>query len=392
MTQDDAKHALIIGGGIGGLSAACALKKIGWRVTVFERAPEISEVGAALHVWYNATNALSELGVIDEVDRRGKAVETYPIVDTKIRKLIESDYAQLDQQLGNKCYGIRRHDLISALMTGVDPEETRVNHELIDFSESDDGVVAKFSNGNEVKGDIMIAADGIKSLVRQKLFPDQPERKPLYCGYLAWRALLHFDHPVYKGQVDFLSIGSQNQFGMCSLPDNNVYWFGTYNIPEDEIASHQIDKGFIRQEFRDYGSPVPEVIDATRQENILANGIYELEPAPNWYRGRVALLGDAAHATTPNLGQGGCMAIEDAVVLARTLADNASLEQAFSHYENQRFERSAKITLASRTIGNSVQKSNRVVAGLRNLAMKWAPQNQALNNAQYMTHRVPSLT
>jgi 2-polyprenyl-6-methoxyphenol hydroxylase-like FAD-dependent oxidoreductase len=194
------------------------------------------------------------------------------------------------------------------------------------YSQSAACVTDQFANGQTAEGDVLIAADGIRSVVRQQMIP---EAQPLYAGYTAFRAVLPFDHEHIGGTWGE-SWGRGMRFGLAPLSNERVYWFGTQNSPRDQrYDTAEGLKTQLQAMFADWHAPIPQIIAETPAADILHHDIYDIVPLTTWANGRVVLLGDAAHAMTPNLGQGACQAIEDAYALARCLKSGSSIPAAW---------------------------------------------------------------
>jgi FAD-dependent urate hydroxylase len=349
------KHALIAGAGIGGLTTAIALQQIGYKTTIFERTNQLEEAGAGLTLWANAVKALRKLGLGDQL-----TAESMPSVSGQLRNMRGTCLAKTSAEKMLALYGaptlaIHRADLQKVLLAAAGAENIQTGRGVTDFEQDIEGVRVHLSNGQTVAGDLLIGADGIHSAVRQKLVGDSP----LYSGYVAWRGVVEFDHHrIIPGE----SWGCGNRFGMLRLSGNRVYWFATKNCPADLLNI-----------YRDWYAPIPEIIQKTPPEAILLNDISYHAPLKSWSRGRVTLLGDAAHATTPNLGQGGCMAIEDAVVIAQSLQKINDIPSALKYYEEQRIPRTTSVTNRSTLIGKMGQTENKFACALRNWSVRLSP-------------------
>jgi 2-polyprenyl-6-methoxyphenol hydroxylase-like FAD-dependent oxidoreductase len=229
------------------------------------------------------------------------------------------------------------------------------------------GVVAGFADGREVHGDLLVGADGVHSVVRATLHGGQP---PTYAGYTAWRAVVPFDtERLQAGE----SWGRGARFGRVGMSGGRVYWYATANAPEGQRNADE--KAALLDLFRGWHAPIPALIEATAPGAILRNDIYDRPPLKTWGRGRITLLGDAAHPMTPNLGQGGCQAIEDAWVLARALARDPS-PQGLRRYEAARHPRTRRFVLESWRFGKIAQTSNRLVIAVRNALVRMAPESR----------------
>lgn len=211
--------------------------------------------------------------------------------------------------------------------------------------------------------------DGLHSVVRQQLFPQVALR---YSGYSAWRGVLSTEDEVALG-IAFETWGRGSRFGMVRINEQQVYWFATANVPAGQRQTATQGKDWLRQRFQGWHDPIESILAAMPAEAILHNDIYDFKPIKRWSQGRVTLLGDAAHPTTPNMGQGACQAIESSVVLARSLGQGNDVAASLRQYEAERMPRTAWITNQSWRIGRMGQLENSLVCALRDFMMSVTP-------------------
>lgn len=390
-------NAVIIGGGIGGLTAAIALRKAGIDARVYERAPEPREVGAGISLWANALLALRSIGAEEGVRRRGEAA-TYAAVRTwRGRMLMELDQTATEFGVPRVTL-IHRAELLEALLACL-PDG------VVDFGRACTGVeqdagsaTAQFAEGAPARGDVLIGADGINSVVRGTLLNDGP---PRYSGYTCWRAVTVFPTDTFPAGHIYELWGRGARFGLTRIGSGRVYWWATHNCAPGGTDTDA--RAELLERFRGWATPVCEVIGATEDGAFIRGDIIDRPPSRRWGRGRITLLGDAAHPTTPNLGQGGCMAIEDGVVLARELgkvarlsepcagtgrpvtespangadateASHTTVEAALRAYESARYTRTARITVDSWRFGVMGQWENAALRGVRDLVLRLTPR------------------
>lgn len=349
--------AVIVGGGIGGLAAALALVRHGWEVEILERAPAFAEVGAGLSLWPNGLRALDALGVGEQVRARARLSGQAGIQDASGRWLSRIDTAALERRFGSVAM-IHRADLLEVLRAAV-PEKSL--HHGVTVHRVSPGAAVAHSHG-ESRADVIVGADGIRSTVRASVWPDAPA--PRYAGYTAWRMVTP---PV---PVDGISEswGPGARFGYAPLPDRRVYCFAVANAREGDPGPGLAG---LRRRFSGWHNPIPALLEAATQDAVLHDDLYELPPLRTYTAGQVVLVGDAAHAMTPNLGQGACQALEDAVVLATSLDGPGGL----AGYDRARRGRTQMITLRSHRIGVAAQWESPVAIGLRNTALRLLPQS-----------------
>jgi 2-polyprenyl-6-methoxyphenol hydroxylase-like FAD-dependent oxidoreductase len=363
------KRAIVTGGGIGGLCAAIGLGQIGVETAVYEQAESFSLVGAGLTIWANAIKALRRLGVADAVIRAGTKIERGKLLNVHGRTLSCSQPGGLEQRFGEPTVAIHRADLHRILLDALPPGTVRPGARCTSFEQSEAGVTVRFAHGQTEVADLLIGADGIHSVIRQQLFPELALR---YSGYTAWRGVVTTLDEVALGMTSE-TWGCGARFGIVPLDKTRVYWFSTANTPPGKIFTPAGRKSHLLERFKGWHHPIEHLIESTRAEEILHNDIYDLAPHRQWGRGRVILLGDAVHPTTPNMGQGACMAIESSLVLARCLAQEHDLNSSLRRYAAKRQPRTAWITNQSWNIGRIGQIENPLACRMRDFLASITP-------------------
>jgi 2-polyprenyl-6-methoxyphenol hydroxylase-like FAD-dependent oxidoreductase len=360
MAGDGPLRAIVIGGGIGGLAAGIALRQAGVDAHVYERTAVLGEVGAGVSLWANALRALESLGVLDAV-RAGGVVDAVGTVQTwDGRPLSAFPLDDLRRLVGDVCLVVHRAELQSALAAALGPEHVTFGAAAAAVTGREDDVVARFADGREAHADLLVGADGLHSVARAMMHGAAP---PAYAGYTAWRAVVPFDHTrLAPGE----SWGAGARFGQIPMSRGRVYWFAAENAAEGARAEDG-ELAYLLRLFRGWHRPIEDLLKATDPSVILRNDIYDRPPLRAWGRGRVTLLGDAAHPMTPNLGQGACQALEDAVALGRALAGvTGDPAPALRAYESRRIPRTSAIVTQSRRIGAMAQWSNPAAVWFRN--------------------------
>ena len=303
------KNIGIVGGGIGGIAAAVALHQAGIDVVVYERAPQLLEVGAGMMLWPNATRVLREMGLLESVLARS-GPNTHFLVRASGGKIL------MNIALGKfdvPALCMRRSDLLDVLLAALPPECVRLGYELHDLEQAEGKVRLYFKGGLAKEHDAVIGADGIRSRVRSKLFGDSD---PIYRGYTVWRGLAGYDGNAVPPGCNSETWGKGKRFGILNTGHRRFTWYATSNVPPHHLDAVCGRKRELQQMFEGWHEPIADFIDATDESGILKNGACDFAPLRSWGDRMVTLLGDAAHPCTPNLGQGGCMALEDALVLA----------------------------------------------------------------------------
>ncbi|MDX8146470.1 FAD-dependent monooxygenase [Lentzea sp. BCCO 10_0061] len=344
--------AIVVGGGIGGLAAAVSLRRVGWEVVVHERAAAFGEIGAGVGVMPNALRALKWMGVADEVRRLGT-----PRVSGGVRAVDGRWLVHLPDVGQEKVIAMHRADLHGVLLRALPSEILRTDTEV--------------TSADDLDADLVVAADGINSRLRAELLPDAPG--PVYAGATAWRG-------VAPGPCDLplsQTLGPGGEAGVLPLGDGRVCWYVAVVAP----AQADLDPVSL---FADWHDPLPHLIVSTA--DVIRHDIYELPLLPTFVKGRVALLGDAAHAMTPYLGQGACMALEDAVTLA-------SVDGDLARYDALRRPRSQSVWKGSRMAGRfGIEVRSPIALALRNFAFRVVPSSLAVRGmTRFSTWEIPAM-
>jgi 2-polyprenyl-6-methoxyphenol hydroxylase-like FAD-dependent oxidoreductase len=353
-------RVIVVGAGIAGLSAAIGLRRSGHEVIVLERAPRIDPIGAGLTLFANAMSALDRLGMRDAVAAQGAPAKRSAMLTWEGREL-----TQVPRDLLEGTIAIHRADLQRELAAAAGA--VRLGAEITAVEQHDDGVVARGADGSQEQGDLLVGADGLSSVVR----PAVADGRPRYAGYTAWRGISPV--PVESGRLTE-SWGVGERFGLVDIGRGRTYWFATKNAPEGEPDEPEGKKAEILRRFSGWHDPIAAIANSADEGAILRNDVYYLEPLPRWSKGRVVLVGDAAHATTPGVGQGAAQAIEDAVVLADRLAASADLATALGEYEAIRRPRAEAVLKLSRRVDKAAQLASPLGWRLRNAIVRRQPE------------------
>jgi 2-polyprenyl-6-methoxyphenol hydroxylase-like FAD-dependent oxidoreductase len=359
--------AIVVGGGIGGLTAAISLRRVGVEVVVLEKAGELREVGAGISLWTNAVKVMKKLGLHGAVRAAGAAEIGGEIRSWRGEKISELSADELRLRFGEPNLAVHRADLQGTLMGALPEGTVWLGAEHVRFIQDDEGVVACLADGHEERGDLLIGADGINSCVRAQLLG---RSEPRYAGYTAWRGIATPSGTSPEG-VAILLWGRGSEFGLVSIGRGRFYWFLTKNASEGETRDAAVRKREVLDLLRGWYEPARAVVEATEESKILRNDIYDRAPLKRWGKGRVTLLGDAAHPMRPNLGQGACQAMEDAVVLAQCLEGGSSaVVPALRLYESRRVGRARSTVKQSRLAGRIAQLQNPLLCHLRDALAK----------------------
>lgn len=339
---------IIIGAGISGLCAAIALRRQGIETRVFDSAREIKPVGAGIELSPNALAALERMDLLSKVEERGLPLDAVRLSDARGRVLMSVNSKDLKSRFGHGLVALHGAELHQALVSElpadtitlrkcatscvIDPEATRV----------------VFEDNAVERGDFVIGADGLNSVVRSHLFPASRLR---YSGQTSWRGVTRFTFPASWGAEACEYWAGDRRFGFAPLNRDQVYWYAIQVTSENGADPGTGARPLLADLFGDLPAPAPDLIASTAEEEIARFDLHDLRPLEHWFKGRGCLVGDAAHAATPNLGQGGAQAIEDAWILARAMAKGSRVEEAFAEYERVRKPRADWVTVQSWKLG-----------------------------------------
>ncbi|WP_126246885.1 FAD-dependent monooxygenase [Chitinophaga rhizosphaerae] len=390
------KRFTIIGGGIAGLTAAIALRQRGIDPLIFEAAPELKPVGAGIGLGANAIRALALLGIEKGIVAKGQFLDGLSFRTEKDSLLTHADTARVSRAFGQDNFVIHRADLHEQLLSHLDPSRIFTGKMLHSLTIADatnprrpissPGVTGNipgpgesshafqspihltFHDGSQHETDYLIAADGIHSAVRRAILPDV---QPRYAGYTCWRCVVPEGTAIAREVEEIL--GRAGRFGIIPLPGKRVYWFACINAPAQDARMKVMTTAELSKIFAGYPERVQALLKASEGLPLIWGDIADLPTTHRFHHGPIVLIGDAAHATTPNMGQGACQAIEDAVILAAELSRNTDPQDAFRAFDNRRQERTRMIIRRSRALGNMAQLQNPVLIGLRNAVFRCTP-------------------
>jgi 2-polyprenyl-6-methoxyphenol hydroxylase-like FAD-dependent oxidoreductase len=375
---------VIIGGGPAGLTAAIALRRAGLEARVYERATERGEIGAGLTLWPNAMKALDTLGVGEAVRAAGLPCEGIALRTWRGQLLDRTGRDLMERRFGGTGTALHRAELLAALTEVLGEDIVQLGERLVAFRDSGDGVRVTFAGGREVEGDMLVGADGIRSTVRQQLLGPLPLR---YAGFPVWRGLACFEL-TGDARVGTVSLGQGAQFGLFPMTGSRAYWFASAGAPEGTYSHSNGDGASWRREllerFAGWHEPIEVVIRSTPETSIVVSDVHDLDPLRRWGFGRVTLVGDSAHPSTPNLGQGACQAIEDAVVLAACVGASPDIAGALRDYEQRRRRRANAMLVQSRRMARVGQWSSPLASRMRDHLIRRMPERARLRHLDWM--------
>lgn len=362
----------IIGGGIGGLTTAIALMQKGIKTRVFERAKRFQPIGAGIILANNAMQVYEKLGLRREIERLGHPITSMNITDKDLNPLSKIRLKSFEKHYGVKSIAIHRGILQQLLVGTLDPKTILLDKELGQIKR-ENGYKLEFLDGTAFEARALIGADGLHSMVRRILFNENKIRST---KQICWRGIANVDLPEhYKAELNE-AWGVGNRFGFVQIGPGKTYWYALENWIHTN-GSFQVKSPY----FEEFHPLVSTLMEATPVDQIHTDFIYDLKPLKRWTKDGVCLLGDAAHATTPNLGQGACQAIEDAYVLAACL-EKYRIDKAFKTYERLRVRKAHLVVNQSWKIGQFAHWENPLAVELRNLILKYTPAklNHVLTN------------
>ena len=355
----------IVGAGVGGLTAAFALGRREIDAVVFEQATEPRALGAGLHLWSNAVRALGQIGLGGIASELGVTIERELIHTSRGKLLAEWPVGDVSRDLGAPSIGLSRPALLRALLDAVGDDRLRLGRRLTAFVEEGDGVVVRFADGADERCDVLVGADGLYSTTRSLLHGEQ---EPVYAGYTSWRSVVQAAESAAPGPNVLQWWGAGARF-VCFPAGRDGTYFAALANAERGAKSAAGEKSELRALYADFAEPVPTLIEAAEEERLIRTDILDRDSLKEWGRGRVTLLGDAAHPMTPNTSQGAGMAIEDAVVLAETLAERGATPEALRAYESRRRKRANGEAMRARFPGRLGRVENPIARAARDRFM-----------------------
>ena len=317
------KRILVVGAGVAGLAAARALARAGFSAEVVERRPAWDEEGTGIYLPGNACRALRALGLEQAVAERGVAIPGQRFSDDRGRLLLEIDLAELWDGVG-PCLALPRADFHAVLREGARDAPVRLGAEVRALDDRDGAVAVEFGDGTAADYDVVIGADGIHSTVRRLVFGDDATAQPV--GQTGWRFVTACPSEVTTWSV---LLGRRTAFLTIPVGRGRVYCYADVASRPGEERDDDLAV------FSDFAAPAPALLESVAGHDLHRSAIEEVA-LDSWVRGRVVLIGDAAHATSPNMAEGAAMALEDALVLAECLGHPGDVPAALAAFEARR--------------------------------------------------------
>lgn len=355
----------IIGAGIGGLSTAIALRRKGIQTNIYEQAEKIRPVGAGIILANNAMQVYEKLGLKKKIESKGNPISAMKITNSKLVPMSAVYLESFEKKYKAKNIAIHRGDLQQLLLNQLDESTIYLNHRLTHVTRCESGYKLEFESNDPKISSMLLAADGLNSKIRTQLFPKSTIRN---ANQICWRGITDYNlSEAYKHELNE-AWGQGDRFGFVQIAPSKVYWYALKSTAEACYSKDQLN-----EYFKDYHPIINEIIKSTTTDSIHTAVIADLKPIMQWYDKQVCLIGDAAHATTPNMGQGACQAIEDAYILAECLEKYGEPE-AFKLYQKIRIEKAHQVVKTSRAIGKLAHWKNPFAIAIRNSLMRITPE------------------
>ncbi|QMU23284.1 FAD-dependent urate hydroxylase HpxO [Gordonia rubripertincta] len=340
--------AVVVGAGMGGMSAAIALKQLGVDVEVYEQVTENKPVGAAISVWSNGVKCLNHLGLEKETAGLGGTMDSMSYVDGFSGDIMcRFSMQPLIDEVGQRPYPIARAELQQMLMDAYGYDDIHFGKKMVAVHDGPDRATVEFADGSTDSADIVIGADGAKSLTREYVLGGPVTRR--YAGYVNFNGLVEVDEKIGPATEWTTYVGDSRRVSVMPVAGNRFYFFFDVPMPQGVPFERGTAREVLAAEFAGWAPGVQTLIAKLDPATTNRVEILDLDPFDTWVRGRVAVLGDAAHNTTPDIGQGGCSAMEDAIALQFAFRDHPDDPiAALSAYESARTERAGELVLRAR--------------------------------------------
>ena len=338
----------IIGAGMGGLTTGIALKKFGHTVTIYEQTEQILAVGAAISLWSNGVKCLNYLGLTEQVAQLGGQMDNLAYVDGLTGDVMtQFSLYPLIEEVGQRPYPVSRAELQNMLMDEFGRENIKLGKKMVGLKDQVEYVQVTFADGSEIKTELLVGADGTHSMTRAHVLGEQVERR--YAGYVNWNGLVEISEELAPADQWTTFVAEGKRASLMPVANNRFYFF--FDVPLDVGLDNDRSQyqNLLKDYFDGWCPQVQHLIEQIDPQKTNRVEIHDIEPFADFYKGRVVIVGDAAHSTTPDIGQGGCQAMEDAIYLARALQINTlGLYDALKRYQNKRNERTAEMVIRAR--------------------------------------------
>ncbi len=352
----DNLKVIVVGAGMGGLATAIALRQAGYEVEVYDRVQELKPAGAGISLWSNGVKVMNRLGLGQEIAQIGGPMNRMTYISKTGETLTDFSLAPLVEAVGQHPYPVSRTDLQQMLLTALGEEHVQLSARCVAIEQTEDQATAIFEDGSRASGDVVVGADGTHSVVREHVLGHATQRR--YAGYVNWNGLVKADEKLADKESWVIYVGDGQRASMMPVGGDRFYFFFDKPLDYDieppanlqtELANH----------FEGWAEPVQRLIAQLDPKATNRVKIHDIDPLSAFVKGRVALIGDAGHSATPDLGQGGCQAFEDAWVLANSLlTTNLGVADALKRYEGLRRDRTADVVLKARKRADMIHGKN----------------------------------
>ena len=338
----------IIGAGMAGLTTGIALKKFGHDVKIYEQAEQILPVGAAISLWSNGVKCLNYLGLTEQVAKLGGQMDNLAYVDGLTGDVMtQFSLMPLIEEVGQRPYPVSRADLQNMLMDEFGRDDIHLGKKMVALEDDGQQVTVSFADGSTLQTELLVGADGTHSMTRAYVLGETVERR--YAGYVNWNGLVEISADLAPADQWTTFVGEGKRASLMPVADNRFYFFFDVPLPVGLANDRSQYKTLLKEYFTGWCPQVQTLIDSIDEQRTNRVEIHDIDPFTDFYKGNVVIVGDAAHSTTPDIGQGGCQAMEDAIYLARALQINTlGLQDALHRYQNKRNERANELVLRAR--------------------------------------------
>lgn len=338
----------IIGAGMAGLTTGIALKKFGHQVNIYEQAEQILPVGAAISLWSNGVKCLNYLGLTEQVAKLGGQMDNLAYVDGLTGDVMtQFSLYPLIEEVGQRPYPVSRAELQNMLMDEFGRDDIHLGKKMVALNDDGQQVTVSFADGSEIQTDLLVGADGTHSMTRAYVLGETVPRR--YAGYVNWNGLVEVSEDLAPTDQWTTFVGEGKRASLMPVANNRFYFFFDVPLPVGLENDRSQYKTLLKEYFKGWCPQVQKLIDAIDEQRTNRVEIHDIEPFADFYKGNVVIVGDAAHSTTPDIGQGGCQAMEDAIYLARALQINTlGLQDSLRRYQNKRNERANELVLRAR--------------------------------------------
>jgi len=346
---------IVIGAGIGGLTAGIALRQAGYEVEIYDRVRDLRPIGAGISLWSNGIKVLNRLGLGDKMAAIGGQMDRMEYRHLSGTLLNEISLSPLIAEVGQRPYPVARRDLQNMLLEAFEASggKLTLGTKCIGVVESDRDITAKFEDGNTATGDVLVAADGVNSILREYVLGEKVE--PKYGGYVNWNGLVAVSDDLAPADMWAIYVGEHKRASLMPVAGDRFYFFFDVPLPKGTTCDRANYQTELKKHFQGWAKPVQLLIERLDPETVARVEIHDVGPISRMVKGRVALIGDAAHATCPDLGQGGCQAMEDGLVLTNYLVStNLSVADALIRYEKERKVRTTEIVTKARNRAETI--------------------------------------